>query len=69
MGRYDLDIKVFVKIVNCIIELEKMELDKSMILGDEMEDFFIEFKWESKCIYVEGLVVFYYIGNLVCINF
>lgn len=66
--KHDPDIKVFAKTANCIFELEKMELDKSMILGDETEDFLTEFKWESKCIYVEGLAALYHTGNLVCIN-
>lgn len=68
MDKHDPDIKVFAKTANCIFELENMELDNSMILGDDIGDFLPEFKWEKKCIYIEGLAALFHTGNLVCIN-
>lgn len=69
MERSDLDVWVFVKIVYCIFGLENVDLDDSLLLGEDVDDFFLEFSREDGDIYIEGLVVFFYMGNLVNIIF
>lgn len=66
--RNDLDVEVFVKIVKCIFDLENVNLDDSLILGEDLDDFFLEFSKGDGDIYIEGLVGFFYIGNLVKIK-
>lgn len=59
---------MFVRIVKCIFDLEKVDFDNSMILDEDMDDFLLDFSNEYFYIYNEGLFIFFYIGNLVNIK-
>lgn len=66
--RNDPDVEVFAKTVKCIFDLENVNLDDSLILGEDLDDFLPEFSKGDGDIYIEGLAGLFHTGNLVKIK-
>lgn len=64
-----MDVCVFVKIVKCIFDFDKKNLDYSLLFFEDVDDFLLELKKNDNGIYIEGFFVFFYIGNLVWFNY
>lgn len=69
MERSDPDVRVFAKTAHCIFGLENVDLDDSLLLGEDVDDFLPEFSREDGDIYIEGLAALFHTGNLVNIIF
>lgn len=65
----DSDVRVFVKTAKCIFDLEKKNLDYSLLFPEDVDDFLPEMKKTDKGIYIEGLSVLFHTGNLVLFNY
>lgn len=67
MERSDPDVRVFAKTAQCIFGLENVDLDDSLLLGEDVDDFLPEFSREDGDIYIEGMAALFHTGNLVII--
>ncbi|XP_065921941.1 uncharacterized protein [Magallana gigas] len=65
LERNDPDVEVFVKTAQCIFGLENVDLDDSLLLGEDVDDFLPEFSREDGNIYIEGLAALFHTGNLI----
>ena len=65
MDRSDPDVQVFAETAKCIFELENVDLDDSLLLGEDERDFLPDFNKEDSHIYIEGLAALFHTGNLV----
>jgi hypothetical protein len=48
----------------CIFDLENVDLDDSLLIGDDENDFYPPFKREDSDTCIEGLAALYHTGNL-----
>lgn len=62
------DVQVFAKTVKCILDLENVDLDNSVIFDEDMTDFLPDLSNEDLYIYNEGLAILFHTGNLVNLN-
>ena len=63
--RSDSDIQVFMDTARSIFELENVNLDDILFLGEDMDDFSSEFSREDTSTFIEGLASLFQTGNLV----
>ncbi|XP_056017186.1 uncharacterized protein LOC125670011 isoform X3 [Ostrea edulis] len=65
MERNDLDVIIFAKMARCMFELEAVDFDESLLMGEDMDDFLPPFNREDNAICIEGLAALFHTGNLV----
>jgi hypothetical protein len=65
MERNDPDVILFSKVAKCVFDLEEVDLDESLLLGEGVNDFLPHFNREDSNICIEGLAALYHTGNLV----
>ncbi|XP_056018429.1 uncharacterized protein LOC130054076 [Ostrea edulis] len=65
MERNDPDVIIFAKMAKCIFDLEDMDVDESLLMGEDVNDFLPPFNREDSGICIEGLAALYHTGNLV----
>ncbi|XP_062579234.1 uncharacterized protein LOC134241172 [Saccostrea cucullata] len=63
--RSDPDVQVFAKTAKCIFDLEEVDLDESLLMGEDVNDLLPDFNREDSHICIEGLAVVFHTGNLV----
>ncbi|XP_048759383.2 uncharacterized protein LOC125668981 [Ostrea edulis] len=65
MERNDPDVIILAKMAKCIFDLEEVDLDESLLMGEDMNEFLPPFNKEDSDICIEGLAALYHTGNLV----
>ncbi|XP_056018425.1 uncharacterized protein LOC125672350 isoform X2 [Ostrea edulis] len=65
MERNDPDVILFAKMAKCIFDLEDVDLDESLLMGEDVNDFLPSFNREDSDICIEGFAALYHTGNLV----
>ncbi|XP_048764539.2 uncharacterized protein LOC125672347 isoform X2 [Ostrea edulis] len=65
MERNDPDVIIFAKMAKCIFDLEDVDLDESLLMEEDVNDFLPPFNREDSDICIEGFAALYHTGNLV----
>lgn len=65
MERKDPDVQIYVKTIKCIFELRDVNMDNSILFGEDLNEILPECSKEDSDIYIEGLAYLYHTGNMV----
>nr|XP_022314940.1 uncharacterized protein LOC111119241 isoform X2 [Crassostrea virginica] len=65
MEKENPDVQIFVKTVKCIFDIKDVNMDNSILIGEDLDELLPECSRADTDIYIEGLAYLYHTGNLV----